>query len=255
MTMAKTASSKIRPPGNVLALADPIFSTKDDRFDRSVPAPTSDTTGNLRAETARILNNSESGFDLSSRQMNFSSFFQSLEKIFPGRFILLSGSKAGKSDLMTRVSQNSDGFGYVIFATPIVTTNSCPVVNELFIALSTAAPGTDGYLRLSDILSLRLPSEVVTLLGSPPASGRSGNSGQGIADMARAFQYAGAKSVLMSLWDVDEKSATMFMEKFFTRRKNGDSKKESLKKAKVEMRREGYEHPHYWSGYILFGDL
>ncbi len=177
------------------------------------------------------------------------------DDIFGSKVPTVTLNTINKSNLVTRVSQNSDGFGYVIFATPIVTTNSCPVVDEPFIALSTTAPGTDGYLRLSDILSLRLPSDVVALLGSPPDSGRSGNSGQGVADMARAFQYAGAKSVLMSLWDVDEKSATMFMEKFFTRLKNGESKKESLKKAKVEMRREGYEHPHYWSGYILFGDL
>lgn len=255
MTMSKTASSKIRPPGNVLVLADPIFSTKDDRFDGSAPAPKSDTAGNLRAETAGFLNNSESGFDLSSRTMNFSPVFQSLEKIFPGRFTMLSGAKAGKSDLMTRVSQNSDGFGNIIFGTPVITTDSFPVVMEPFIALTTAPPGTDGYFSLSDILSLRMPSEMTAVVGSRAGSSDDADSGQGLADMALALQYAGAKSVLMPLWDHDPNSSKIFMEKFFAQIKTGGSKQESLRKAREQMRKEGYEHPHYWSGYALFGDL
>ena len=254
MNMNKTMSSRIRPPKNALIMADPIFSTNDDRFDRNASPSISNTVSNLHAEASKILNNTEAGFDISSRKNNFSAIAQKMEKIFPGRIMTLTGAKAGKSDLSNRISQNSDGFGNVVFATQFMTSNSCPVISEPFVALSMAPPGVDGYLRISDILSLKMPTEIVVLTGSSQQSSYNGNSGQGVADFARAFQYAGAKSVLISLKDVDDSATPVFMEKLFTYLKNGLTKRESLKRAKEEMRKDGYEHPHYWSGYILYGE-
>lgn len=255
MNLNRAMSNRIRPPRNALVVADPIFSTNDDRFDRNTSPVTSNSISNLHAEASKILNSSESGFGISPGQNNFSAIAQKMEKIFPGRIILLTGAKAGKSDLINRISQNSDGFGNVMFVTHFMTSNAFPIVAEPFVALSMVPPGIDGFLRVSDILSLKMPSEIVALTGSSLKSSHDGNSGQGIADFARAFQYAGAKSVLISLRDADGGAAPLFMEKLFTYLKNGLPKRESLKRAKDELRKEGFEHPHYWSGYILYGDF
>ena len=73
--------------------------------------------------------------------------------------------------------------------------------------------------------------------------------------MGRAFQYAGARSVLMSLWSVAEKSSVMLVENFFKYRKAGKSKLESLKLARDEIRKKGFEHPFFWAPFILVGEV
>jgi len=80
-------------------------------------------------------------------------------------------------------------------------------------------------------------------------------SGEGVMGMGRAFQFAGAKSVLMSLWSVSEKSSTTLVENFFKNLKDGKNKLEALKLAREDIRKQGYDHPFYWAGFILVGEV
>ena len=79
-------------------------------------------------------------------------------------------------------------------------------------------------------------------------------SGEGVMSMDRAFQYAGAKSVLMTLWAVAEESSVMLMESFFKHGKAGESKLKALKLAREEIRKESFEHPFFWAAFILVGE-
>lgn len=72
--------------------------------------------------------------------------------------------------------------------------------------------------------------------------------------MGRAFQYAGAKSVLMSLWSVSEEASVKLVEGFFKHLNQGKSKQESLGLARDEIRKAGYDHPFFWSAFILVGE-
>ncbi|MBI3801552.1 MAG: CHAT domain-containing protein, partial [Deltaproteobacteria bacterium] len=72
--------------------------------------------------------------------------------------------------------------------------------------------------------------------------------------MGRAFQYAGAKTVLMSLWSVAEKSTTLLTEHFFSHLKEGKDKLEALRLARADVRKAGYEHPFFWAPFILVGE-
>jgi CHAT domain-containing protein len=72
--------------------------------------------------------------------------------------------------------------------------------------------------------------------------------------MGRAFQYAGAKSVLMSLWSVEESSSVDLVEGFFRNIKEGKNKLEALKLARDEIRKQGYDHPFFWASFILVGE-
>ena len=73
--------------------------------------------------------------------------------------------------------------------------------------------------------------------------------------MGRAFQYAGAKAVLMSLWSVSERSSVKLVEGFFKHLKEGQSKLEAMKLARKEIREAGYEHPFFWAPFILVGEV
>ena len=80
-------------------------------------------------------------------------------------------------------------------------------------------------------------------------------SGEGTMGMGRAFQYAGAKCVLMSLWSVSEEGSVKLVEAFFKNLKEGKNKLEALKLARDEIRKAGYDHPFYWAPFILVGEM
>ena len=81
-----------------------------------------------------------------------------------------------------------------------------------------------------------VPAVVATLclFMSPALEAQSEECGMG---MGRAFQYAGAKSVLMSLWSMSEVASTKLVESFFRNLKEGKSKSESLASARAELRK------------------
>ena len=73
--------------------------------------------------------------------------------------------------------------------------------------------------------------------------------------LTRAFQYAGARSVLASLWSVGDESTGKLMERFYGYLKQGQSKAEALRNAQLDLlRSEEYSHPFHWAGFELVGD-
>jgi CHAT domain-containing protein len=112
----------------------------------------------------------------------------------------------------------------------------------------------DGFLRLSEVTGLRLNCDIAALTACQTGLGRN-ISGEGTMGMGRAFQYAGAKSVLMSLWTVAETSSVQLVESFFKYIKEGKTKLEALKLAREEIRKAGYDHPFFWAPFILVGEI
>jgi CHAT domain-containing protein len=80
--------------------------------------------------------------------------------------------------------------------------------------------------------------------------------GEGLLGLTRAFLYAGARSVLASLWDVSDRGTAELMERFYRRLAKGEAKDEALRAAQVEMvrARGPRSHPFYWAGFQLMGD-
>ncbi|MFA6318156.1 MAG: CHAT domain-containing protein, partial [Elusimicrobiota bacterium] len=76
-------------------------------------------------------------------------------------------------------------------------------------------------------------------------------SGEGVLGMGRAFQYAGAGNVLMSMWSVEEGATVSLTNSFFGHLKSGKPAGEALRLARADIRRKGYEHPFYWSAFVL----
>ena len=77
---------------------------------------------------------------------------------------------------------------------------------------------------------------------------------EGVLSMGRGFQCAGAKSVVMSLWSVAEDPSIMLMKEFFGGLKQGLGKTEAWTRSKVLIRQQGFEHPYFWSSFVLAGD-
>jgi CHAT domain-containing protein len=102
---------------------------------------------------------------------------------------------------------------------------------------------------------VRLDADLVTLSACDTALGRE-MGGEGLVGLTRAFQYAGARSVLASVWGISDLSTARFMQRFYSYLRSGKPKDEALRAAQVDQIREksGSSHPFYWAAFELIGD-
>jgi len=102
---------------------------------------------------------------------------------------------------------------------------------------------------------LELDAELV-FLSCCEAAGRSSGTGRGLADFARAFMRAGAKTVVASSLRVDDEASAYLAASFYRHWLNGANKAQALRAAQLELRaeRDAWRHPYYWASYRLMGD-
>ena len=123
----------------------------------------------------------------------------------------------------------------------------------------------DGLMSAGEIAELQINADLATLSACSTARGRL-VQGEGYVGFAHAFFAAGARSVLISLWKVDDRATALFMEEFY-RRWIGETgrpeatKSLALQETQLWMRdytaddgTQPYSHPYYWSAFILVGD-
>ena len=113
--------------------------------------------------------------------------------------------------------------------------------------------GEDGFLQVREIYKLRLSAQLVVLSGCQTGRGLL-TYGEGILGLSRIFFYAGAKSVLSTVWRIDDKPTALFMKYFYEHLTDGKSRSEALRLAKLRMLRTRYSHPFYWAAFVLYGD-
>ena len=109
----------------------------------------------------------------------------------------------------------------------------------------------DAYLTLYDLYQLRLPAELVTLSGCSTGLNVVAK-GDELLGLVRGLLSAGAKSLLLSLWDVQDRSTSELMKAFYARLRQNSDKAGALKGAMQELR-EKHPHPYYWAPFILIG--
>ena len=110
----------------------------------------------------------------------------------------------------------------------------------------------DGFVQSSDIFPLRIQPDLLVLSGCETGVGLL-EKGEGLNGLSFAFFYAGARSILLSLWSVNDKAASLFMESFYRHFTAGINKTEALRKAKLDMLSSKYRHPFYWAPFVLQG--
>lgn len=111
----------------------------------------------------------------------------------------------------------------------------------------------DGWLTTLDILNLRLNASLVVL--SACETGKSAiEGGDELLGFMRAFLHAGAASLLMTLWPVEEQATLAFMCYFYQALLDGASKATALQAAQTKfLHHPTYKHPFYWSAFALVG--
>jgi CHAT domain-containing protein/tetratricopeptide (TPR) repeat protein len=127
--------------------------------------------------------------------------------------------------------------------------------NASCLVLARAEDGPeDGFLQVREIYNLRLDADLVVLSACNTGRGRLVN-GEGVVGLHRAFFYAGARSVLASLWSVNDRASSDLMSLFYYHLQKGQGKAEAMRAAKLKfLKSASHAHPYYWAGFILQGE-
>jgi len=122
------------------------------------------------------------------------------------------------------------------------------------IVLAQESRNEDGFLQAREIAQLSLDADLVTLSACQSGFGKV-LDGEGVQGLSRAFFLAGARSVVVSLWNVNDAATSELMRRFYAGLKAGLPKDEALRAAKLAVMKEPrWRHPYYWAPFVLQGD-
>jgi CHAT domain-containing protein/tetratricopeptide (TPR) repeat protein len=170
---------------------------------------------------------------------------QNLNSMFADGFTLLS-DEATEKKFKENAAQSS-----IIH----LSTHSFLHKNQPLIIFSQSKDESeDGYLERGEILQLKLNSDLVVLSSCRSGLGEIDES-EGVIGMQKSFFEAGVKSVVVSLWDVNDKYTSLFMQSFYKFLSDGFDKSEALRKAKIFFKENYSANPYYWSAFVLSGDV
>jgi len=177
------------------------------------------------------------------------------------RVVLLEDTAAGER----AVRDASAGKAVLHLATHAIVRDDDPFSS--FLAVGKGAQD-DGLLTAGEIYGLRLDADLVVLSACRSGSGRV--IGDGVATFARAFIYAGAASIVASLWDVADEPTNRLLPQFYRAWLGGASKARALRAAQLRLLAELRagtvrietpagpvslpEHPVFWAGFALIGE-
>jgi CHAT domain-containing protein len=169
-------------------------------------------------------------------------------RTFRDRTRILSGASARESGLR---DSGVPQYPVIHFATHGLVSDVQPKRSGLLLAPET---GEDGLLQMSEIYGLGLKANLVVLSACQTALGRE-ITGEGLIGLSRAFFYAGARSVVATLWNLNDRFAAEFVQRFYRELNEGHSSEEALRRAKVAyVNHPRYSHPFYWSSLVMLGD-
>jgi CHAT domain-containing protein len=163
---------------------------------------------------------------------------ESVHKILPQSELFLG--EAANHDLLLKKSGSSRFIH-------IATHGSFRPDNPMFSGIRLS----DSYLHLYELYQMQLSAELLTLSGC--ATGLNViAAGDELLGLIRGLLYAGARSLLLTLWDVNDHSTSQFMSAFYTRFRQSGDMPQSLAEAAKEIRQE-HPHPYFWAPFVLVG--
>ncbi len=126
-----------------------------------------------------------------------------------------------------------------------------PLRSGLILASDTSEGGLDaGRLTVSDLYQLKLDAELVTLSACDTGLGNV-VSGDDVVGLTRGFLYAGASTVVASLWQVDDDATAFLMLRMYEHLQR-DGRRDALRKAQLETRAK-FPHPFFWASFYQTG--
>jgi CHAT domain-containing protein len=163
-------------------------------------------------------------------------------------------------------TSNLKSYRYIHFATHGLADENAPERSCLLLAqnstvkpqatmpfdLPTMSAKDDNLLSAAEFYSMELDADLVVLSACQSGVGRI-REGEGIIGLKRGLLYAGARNLLVSQWNVNDASTAELMTKFYSKILAGQSNRQALREAKLELLNSQFACPHYWSAFVLVG--
>jgi len=176
---------------------------------------------------------------------------QSLSSSFPPPVRVLAGSSATESEF----KEGAADYRVIHLATHSRFNRWNPLMSALDLESDASE---DGDLQVREILGLRLKADLVTLSACNTGLGSGQYSdlppGDEFLGLTQAFLISGAKAVLASHWEVDDRSTAKLMQLFYSERERLGAVS-ALANAQRLMMGSSYSHPRFWAGFALFGGI
>ncbi len=249
------ANRRVAPKG-LAVLADPVFSIADTRFKSSVGAKEVASTVPSTNDTRIIehLSGGQAG-QLAIRRLPFTR--QEADQIMA---VAPTGANFKALDFRASRSVATSGelsqYRYVHFATHGYLDTARSGLSAIVLSMiDERGNPQDGFLRTHDIYNLKLPAELVVLSACETGLGKD-VKGEGVEGLTRGFMYAGARRVVVSLWNVNDRATASLMQRLYVGMlKSNKTPAAALRAAQIELlRTRQWQSPYYWAAFVMQGE-
>lgn len=255
-----------KPAAKTIAvLADPVFSTSDERY-KTVEAgkkknSSTQTVAKTRGIESDDLNRVTDDFSEGDLSFNFSRLPFTRKEAEAISILTLPTAKKLSLDFSANLANATNpelaNYKIVHFATHSFLNSRRPELSGIVLSLiDEDGKPQNGFLRTDEIYNLNLPAELVVLSGCRTGLGKE-IRGEGLVGLTRGFMYAGAKRIAVSLWDVNDEATAELMARFYKEMLGTKklSPTAALRQAQLSMSKDTrWSNPYYWAGFILQGE-
>jgi len=233
----------------VAVIADPVLSRNDDRVQSESLAPATALASTDKTQTPETTRDARL-----TRLAHASEEADAISAVAPWFTTMVA--KGFDASRETAMSPEVGQYQIVHFATHGFVDTEHPELSGIVLTMvDRNGAKTDGLMPLHDIYSLDLSAELTVLSACQTAIGKD-IKGEGFVGLSHAFMSAGSKSVVASLWKVDDRATSVLMRDFYDAMlRQGLSPAAALRSAQLKMRRDkGLSAPYYWAGFVLQGE-
>ena len=226
-------------PKDLLALGDPVYQDQGLSTKKNPPSPS-----RILSEIYR-----RNGYTLGPLPSSRSEVERISKRFAADKKNVYLGRQVTEKFLKT---QDLSVYRVIHFAGHALSDETYPLRSALVLSLSD--DDEDGFLQASEMYSLRLDADLVVLSGCQTGGGKNIRN-EGILGLPRIFFYLGARSVVSTLWSIDDRATARFMDDFYSGLSKGLGKAEALRASKKRMiASRRYAHPYFWSPFVLTGE-
>lgn len=255
--------------GGMLVVADPVFDASDSRARAAGVGNTPQGGGTLAPGIDSAVADVSQGLKVADMQpsagerrlalVRLSGTAAEAEQIRAlasgagRRAEVLTGMRASEGELASRDLRQ---YRVLHFATHGLLNAERPQFTGVVLSLVGNRAGADGFLRADEVYNLRLGSPLVMLSACESGLGRE-KRGEGVMGLTRAFMYAGAPTVGVTLWSVSDRATVDLMASFYRdllgARPAAPSAALNAARRTMLARRET-SAPYFWAPFVLVGD-